>query len=131
MDPQEMNRRWETAREHLRAASLCHDQALYRASVTRSYYSAYQAMWIALGDPATDHWKHGGAIDTFCYGQWATPVFIPTALAQLRKQLIDLYRLRLAGDYRAFHVTAQESADAMNVASTVLTLVAQQKGLTL
>jgi len=131
MDPQEMNRRWKTAREHLKAASVCNDQGLYRSSVTRSYYSAYQAMWVALGDPTTGEWRHGGAIDTFCYGQWATPVIIPTALAQLRKRLLNLYELRLAGDYRAVIVTAQESINGINTASEVLQLVAQQKGLTM
>jgi uncharacterized protein (UPF0332 family) len=131
MDPQEMNRRWETAREHLKAASVCNDQGLYRSSVTRSYYGAYQAMWVALGDPTTGQWRHGGAIDAFCYGQWATPVIIPTALAPLRKRLLNLYELRLAGDYRAIVVTAQESINGINTAFEVLQLVAQQKGLTM
>jgi uncharacterized protein (UPF0332 family) len=130
MDQQERDRRWETAREHLQAASLCHNQGHYRASVTRSYYSAYQAMWIALGDPVTGEWKHGGAIDTFCYGQWATPVFIPSALAQLRKRLLWLYTLRLVGDYDAGVVTAQQAMEGIDVASEVLTLVARQKGFT-
>lgn len=131
MDPQEMNRRWETAREHLRAASLCHDQGLYRASVTRSCYSAYQAMWVALGDPPMRQWRHKGVIDTFCYGQWATPVIIPTSLATLRQQLVKLYELRLVGDYRAVVVTAQESTNGINTAFEVLQLVAKQKGLSI
>ena len=131
MDQQEIDRRWETAREHLKAASLCHDQGLHRSSVTRSYYCAYQAMWVALGDPPIREWRHRGAIDTFCYGRWATPVFIPTALAQLRNRLVDLYTLRLTGDYGALGVSAQESSDGINTALEVLRLVAQQKGLVL
>lgn len=59
------------------------------------------------------------------------PVIIPTALAQLRKRLLSLYELRLAGDYRAAVVTAQESSNGINTALEALQLVARQKGLTM
>ncbi|HJY84368.1 MAG TPA: hypothetical protein VKK81_25210 [Candidatus Binatia bacterium] len=69
MDSIEQARRWASAKEKLRAAQLCYDQLLYGESTTRSYYACYQAMWAAVGDPASGLWRHGGLINEFCRGR--------------------------------------------------------------
>ena len=87
MDGAEQARRWQNSKEKQHAAQLCYDHQLYGESVTRSYYACYQAMWAAVGDPPRGLWRHGGLINEFCRGRWATPVLLPTALAGMRKRL--------------------------------------------
>jgi hypothetical protein len=53
MTDTERDRRWSMAQEHYRAGGLCFDNHLFGASTTRSYYAAYQGMWVALSDPPT------------------------------------------------------------------------------
>jgi hypothetical protein len=56
------------AKEHYRAGELCFDNNLFGASTTRSYYAAYQGMWVALGAPPLGRWRHHGLIQQFCFG---------------------------------------------------------------
>jgi hypothetical protein len=51
MTDAERDRRWSMAQEHYHAGLLCSAHSFYGASVTRSYYAVYQAMWVAGGDP--------------------------------------------------------------------------------
>jgi uncharacterized protein (UPF0332 family) len=123
MDQAEQSRRWETAQEHRQAAEHALAQQLYRASVSRSYYACFQAMWVALGDPPRGRWEHGGIVKSFCRGQWADPVIIPTSLAPLRKRLLNLYELRLDADYRAMPVTPEEAQAGIDTTGEVFQLV--------
>jgi uncharacterized protein (UPF0332 family) len=127
MDKAEQSRRWETAQEHRQAAEQALAQQLYRASVSRSYYACYQAMWVALGDPPRSYWKHGGIAANFCRGRWADPVIIPTSLAVLYQRLLNLYELRLDADYRAVPVTSEKAQEAVETVHQVLHLVEMRK----
>lgn len=127
MDKAEQSRRWETAQEHRQAAELALAQQFYRASVSRSYYACFQAMWIALGDPPRGRWEHLGIIQNFCRGRWADPVMIPTSLASLYRGLLELYELRLDADYRAALVTLEDAQAGMKTVDEVFQLVETRK----
>jgi uncharacterized protein (UPF0332 family) len=124
MDAGEQMRRWTNAKEKLQAAQLCYDQQLYGESITRSYYACYQAMWAAAGDPALGLWRHGGLINEFYRGRWITPTLLPTALAALRKELDDLYRLRIAVDYAAACASRTQAEFALEVVKETLHMIA-------
>ncbi|MGH8058514.1 MAG: hypothetical protein ACREOH_14960 [Candidatus Entotheonellia bacterium] len=125
----ERDRRWNTAKEHYRAASLCFDHSLYGASVTRSYYAAYQSLWVAVGDPPLGRWRHHGLIHQFCWGQWAAPPSPPTALAPYRQRLRALYDWRTDADYTTRTITPSEAREGLTLAQEMLAMVAQAKGL--
>jgi len=129
MEMAEIQRRWQAAKDNLAAARLCHDHGLYGAGVTRSYYSCVQAMWIAVGDPPTGWWRHGGLIDRFCRGQWAIPAIAPRAMKSTRHSLMELYDLRRKVDYYAETTTISQSQLGVDLANQILQLVAQQKSL--
>jgi len=126
-----MQRRWQAAKDNLAAVRLCHDHGLYGPGVTRSYYSCFQAMWVAVGDPPTGWWRHGGFINQFCYLQWATPVTTPTTMKQMHADLLTLYDLRRSADYQAVPTAVSESQSGIDMATQILQLVAPQKGLPL
>lgn len=128
MDAAEQARRWASAKDKLKAAQLCRDHQLYGESITRSYYACYQAMWAAVGDPPLGFWRHGGLINKFCRGRWTQPVLLPTALAALRKNLNDLYKLRILVDYEAMSVSGDKAEFGLNVANEVLQLIAHHNG---
>jgi uncharacterized protein (UPF0332 family) len=56
MTDAERDSRWNTAKEHYQAASLCFDHGFHDASVTRSYYAAYQ---VSGSRWATPRWAAG------------------------------------------------------------------------
>jgi uncharacterized protein (UPF0332 family) len=128
MDTAEQARRWAKAKEKLQAAQLCYDHQLYGESATRSYYACYQAMWAAVGDPTLGLWRHGGLINEFCRGRWATPILLPTALAGLRKKLEALYRLRIAVDYAADSVSPAEAESGLDVVREVFRMITHHMG---
>lgn len=128
MDAAEQARRWANAKEKLKAAQLCCDHQLYGESITRSYYASYQAMWAAVGDPTIGLWRHGGLINEFCRGRWATPPLVSTSLAALRKKLETLYRLRTSVDYAAVSASAVEAEFGLIAANEVLQIIAQRIG---
>ena len=127
MDKAEQTRRWETAQEHYTAAQQLLTQGLYRASVTRSYYACFQAMWVAAGDPVLGWWKHHGLIQNFCHAQWAAPALLPTSLAALYKGLLALYDMRLDADYRALSINQTQAQEAMDTATQVFDVIKQHK----
>lgn len=123
MDRFEQTRRWETAQEHFHAAQQLLAQNLYKASVSRSYYACFQAMWLAADDPPLGHWRHAGLMQAFCLGKWATPPILPTSLAAIYKRLLALYDLRLDADYRALPVDQTKAQQALETASQVFKLI--------
>jgi uncharacterized protein (UPF0332 family) len=131
MDAAEMQRRWQVAKDNLAAAKLCHDQGLYGPGATRAYYSCFQAMWVAVGDPPKGRWRHQGLIDYFCRGQWTTPFIAPVDMKPVRDDLLTLYYLRSNADYKAVTPSVWESQFGVDLADQVLQLVASRKNLTL
>jgi uncharacterized protein (UPF0332 family) len=129
MTDAERDRRWNTAKEQYRAALLCFDHGLYGASVTRSYYAAYQAIWVAVGDPPLGRWRHHGAIHQFCRGQWTAPPSPPTTLARYRQRLRGRYDWRTDADYTVRTIAPSAAQEGLTLAEEILVLVAQAKGL--
>lgn len=128
MDADEQARRWANAQQKLKAAQLCADHQLYGESVTRSYYACYQAMWAAVGEPTLSLWRHGGLINEFCRGRWTTPILLPTALAELRKKLDDLYRFRVGVDYAAVSASSAQAEFGLDVVEETLQTITQYLG---
>jgi uncharacterized protein (UPF0332 family) len=91
-------------------------------SAGRSYYAAYTAMWLALGDPPRTRWQHEGIVKHFVLGQWQSH---PQPLSRdMRKALNTLYKYRLKADYHGRKVTGGEAREAFATAVMVLTMVA-------
>lgn len=131
MDSTDRDRRWERAKRRIAASQLCFDQGYYAESVTLSYYACYQAMWIALGDPRSGLWRHGGLINAFCRGQWRHPPVPPQSMASIRKQLDRLYLYRIQADYEARRLGADAAQMGLDTGKRVLRLVAKAAGLPL
>lgn len=129
MTDAERERRWSMAQEHYQAGLLCSANSFYGASVTRSYYAVYQAMWVAVGDPPLGRWRHHGLMHQFCWGQWTEPPSLPTTLGSYRHRLRALYDYRTDADYTARAISQTEANDGLTLARDILTLVAQAKGL--
>lgn len=53
---------WAIAVKNLRAARLAVGRRWHNVSAGRSYYVAYTAMWLALGDPPRTRWQHEGIV---------------------------------------------------------------------
>ena len=130
MTDTERDRRWNMAQEHYQSGQLCLDNNLFGASTTRSYYAAYQGMWVAVGDPPLGRWRHHGLMQQFCFGQWTEPPSLPTTLASYRPRLRTLYDYRTDADYTARAIAQTEAHDGLTLANEILTLIAQAKGLT-
>ncbi len=129
MDRAEESHRWQTAQENQAVAQQALLQGFYRASVSRSYYACFQAMWVALGDPPLGEWRHGGLMQNFCHGQWADPVILPSSLAILYKRLLALYDLRLDADYRALPVDPAKAQEGLNTVAEVFQVITRHKTL--
>jgi uncharacterized protein (UPF0332 family) len=127
VDKTEAARRWQTAQENHTAAQQMLLQGFSRASVSRSYYACFQAMWAAVGDPPLGIWKHGGLMQTFCRGRWADPVLLSTSLAPLYKKLLALYDLRLDADYRALPVGLTQAHEGLFTVGEILQVITQHK----
>ncbi len=75
-------------------------QEKYNSAVSRLYYSSYQAMWAALGDPPNGYWKPLAIIRQFvqnyCFDS-------ENSESQEKKQraLRKLYSHRMRSDYEA------------------------------
>ena len=84
-------------------------------------------MWVALGDPPTGEWRHGGITRRFCHGRWTSPPIVTTHLATLHKRLLALYELRLDTHYRAQPVPPQQARQVLQTVRDVIRLVQRHK----
>jgi uncharacterized protein (UPF0332 family) len=128
MTDAERDRRWSMAKGHYQAGGLCFDKGLFGASTTRSYYAAYQGMWVAVGDPPLGRWRHHGLIQQFCWGQWTELPSLLTTLASYRQRLRTLYDYRTDADYTARTISQTEANDGLILAQEILAFVARAKG---
>lgn len=129
MTDAERTRRWNMANENLQAAKVCFENDLYSASLTRSYYAVYQAMWVAVGNPPTGRWRHHGLIHHFCWGQWTQPPSPVTRFAGYLRNLRALYDQRTDADYLAIPIPRAKAEDGLKLAKEILEIVAREKGL--
>jgi len=121
----EKQRRWETAQELYQAATRALDQQHFRACAGLAYYASFQAMWVALSDPPTGRWQHVGISRQFCHGQWVEPPLAATELADVYRQLMALYELRLDAHYRALAVPLKQAQQGLQTAFDVMERVRQ------
>ncbi len=127
MELQRRREIWTIVVENLRAARLAAERRWYNVSAGRSYYAAYTAMWLALGEPPRMRWRHEGVVQHFVQGQWQRE---PLPLSRdIRKALSTLYQYRLKADYHGRKVTAKEAREALAIAMTVLAMVAKEFAL--
>ncbi len=122
MDAQRRQELWTIAHENLQAGRHAVQQQWYNVSASRSYYTPYTAMWIAVDDPPRARWQHAGIVKVFAQGQWQREQ-MPLA-RDLRKALETPYKHRLKADYHGRPVTVDEAHEALTTAEQVLTLVA-------
>ena len=127
MDPQRQQTLWAIALENYQAAVLMAQHGWHNVSVACSYYAAFTAMWVALGDPPGRRWEHGGIVERFAPGQWRTP---PAPIErELTQGIRRLYADRLVANYRAVHLSSLESTASLTTAGRVLPLVSGAYGL--
>jgi len=127
MDTPRQQDLWAIALEHYQAAVLAAQQGWHNVSVACSYYAAFMAMWVALGDPPKGYWEHGGIVDWFARGDWRTPP------ARIERELVQairwLYTDRIRAHYRTVRLQPFASTARLSTARRVLQTVANALGL--
>lgn len=132
MDPQKRRNLWDIALENFFSARLTLQQGYHNVSVACSYYAAYTAMYVALGEPTQNRWKHGGIVNAFAPGGWRNP---PQPISrQLRLDLKRLYQRRVEADYDGIIISMTTAQEGIKISHEAMTLVAgelnfSQRGL--
>lgn len=100
------------ADESLNAAELCYKEGLYNSSVSRAYYSMYQAAQAALEAAgfARAEWTHAGLQATFANELTRMRKLYSPFLA---RDLNVVQDLRLTADYRDNNVSKRQSTRAL------------------
>jgi uncharacterized protein (UPF0332 family) len=127
MEPQRQQDLWAIAIENYQAARLTAQHEWHNVSVACSYYAVFTAMWVALGDPLKDRWRHEGIIQHFALGSWRSP---PAPIAtEMARAIRRLYTNRLKADYRVTRLTPHESMVSLTTARQILHFIAGERGL--
>jgi uncharacterized protein (UPF0332 family) len=100
------------ANESLRAAEHCYTEGLYNSSVSRAYYSMYQAAQVALeaAGLVRTEWTHGGLQATFANELIRRRKLYSTFLA---RDLNVVQDLRHTADYRETDVSKRQATRAL------------------
>lgn len=100
------------ANESLKAAEHCYREGLYNSSVSRAYYSMYQAAQAALEDAGLmrAEWTHGGLHATFAHELTRRRKVYSTFLA---RDLNVMQDLRHTADYRDSDVSKSQATRAL------------------
>ena len=103
------------ADESLRAAEYCYQETLYNSSVSRAYYSMYQAAQVALEAVGLvrDEWSHAGLQATFANELTRRRKLYSPFLA---RDLNIVQDLRHTADYRDTSVSRRQTARALGKA---------------
>jgi uncharacterized protein (UPF0332 family) len=122
-----MPERLEAASRYLAGAIALVEAGDYAGAISRCYYAAYQAMWAALGEPATKRrWEHVGIIQAFVRGRWddpSHPITGPGLHERFRFPLRRLYDLRLDVDYHVEAVSRETADWALEVVKDLLATI--------
>ena len=116
----------DKANESLRAAEHCYNEGLNNSSVSRAYYSMYQAAQVALeaaGISRTE-WTHAGLQATFANELTRRRKLYSAFLARDMNVVQDL---RLTADYRDHDVSRRQVTRALAKASEFVGQI--EKGL--
>jgi uncharacterized protein (UPF0332 family) len=113
------------ADESLRAAEYCYNESLYNSSVSRAYYSMYQAAQVALeaAGLVRPEWSHAGLQATFANELTRRRKLYSPFLA---RDLNIVQDLRHTADYRDSGVSRRQAARALGKAREFV--VAVRKG---
>lgn len=126
-----MQFRLKYAETYLEDAKLLLEKGSYNSAVSRLYYSSYQAMWSALGEPKEiGRWKHLGIIKSFVHGYWSEPTHSrssPGLFENLRLPLRQLYVWRIKADYEAGKISKKEVDNMINIVIETIE-IARSKG---
>jgi uncharacterized protein (UPF0332 family) len=103
------------ADESLQAAETCYKETLYNSSVSRAYYSMYQAAQVALeaAGLVRDEWSHAGLQATFANELTRRRKLYSPFLA---RDLNIVQDLRHTADYRDTSVSRRQAARALGKA---------------
>ncbi len=107
--------RMAKAIESLKAAERCFAEGLYNSSVSRAYYSMYQAAQVALETAGLTRaeWTHGGLQASFAGELTRRRKLYSSFLA---RDLNVVQDLRLTADYRDADVSRRQAARALEKA---------------
>lgn len=124
--------RLKYAQQYLEDARLLFEHKRLGSAVSRLYYSSYQAMWAALGEPAEGRiWKHLAIIKPFVHGHWldpAHPTQIPGLLEQYRLPLRQLYTYRVKADYELQEVNEAAVKNMLETVADVIAAIMSKRG---
>ena len=100
------------ANESLKAAEHCYTEGLYNSSVSRAYYSMYQAAQVALEAAGLQRaaWTHGGLHATFANELTRRRKLYSSFLA---RDLNVVQDLRHTADYRDSDVSKRQATRAL------------------
>jgi len=112
--------------ESLKAAEHCYAEGLYNSSVSRAYYSMYQAAQAALeaAGLVRAEWTHGGLQATFANELTRRRKLYSPFLARDFNVVQDL---RHTADYRSSDVSKRQATRALSKAREVVSQI--QKGI--
>jgi uncharacterized protein (UPF0332 family) len=110
------------ANESLKAAEHCYTEGLYNSSVSRAYYSMYQAAQVALEAAGLQRaeWTHGGLHATFANELTRRRKFYSSFLA---RDLNVVQELRHTADYRDSDVSKRQATRALAKAREFVSLI--------
>jgi uncharacterized protein (UPF0332 family) len=128
----EVMSRLKYAQLYLDDARLLFENKRLGSALSRLYYSSYQAMWAALGEPADGRiWKHLAIIRPFVNGHWfapSHPVQAPGLLEQYRLPLRQLYTYRVKADYELQEFNEAVVEGMIKTVSEVMAIIISKRG---
>ena len=124
--------RLDCAKNYLEDAVELFKNGRFNSSASRAYYSSYQAMWAALGDPEDGKiWRHLAIIKHFVRGYWITPnhpKIGPGLLEDKRLPLRRLYSYRIKSDYDAEDVDKTILKQLLEVVDQIVNIIEEKGG---
>jgi len=125
-----IKKRLNFAKEYFSDAIELYKSQKYNSSSSRAYYSAYQAMWAALGDPQNGkRWKHGAIARHFIRGYWFKsdhPKNEQGLLEDKHLALKDLYTYRINSDYKAINIDHNELKNLLEILEEIINFIDQK-----
>ncbi len=130
MEANVLPERFTAAKQYLDDARFLFTAGRFESAVSRAYYSVYQAMWAALGDPPRGgQWRHIGIIHHFVRGYWFDPTYpeIGPGLAEhLRFPLHRLYQFRVDADYDLTHIGSYSAEECVRTTERTIAEIDQR-----
>jgi uncharacterized protein (UPF0332 family) len=116
---------WNMAMESLEAASTLKANGLWRSSVSRYYYAAYQAtsavlLYRGIPPPADEEaWSHADT-PNMLEAHFTPYVSSRDTRKRLKKQLGELYKWRILADYRGGEKSESRMGNVRKYASYIV-----------